>query len=96
MLLAVGGVAMMAMAGLALDAGFEAGRYRVAQNAADAAALQVANQIFSAEYRSGVRDDSVWSIPFWTSPFFYMPLVLFAVSCCGSASIIYGSLRGAQ
>jgi len=50
-LLAVGGVGMMAMAGLALDAGFEAGRYRVAQNAADAAALQDANQIFAAEIK---------------------------------------------
>ena len=50
-ILAVGGVAMLAMAGLALDAGFEVGRYRVAQNAADGAALEDANRIFSAEVR---------------------------------------------
>ena len=42
---------MLAMAGLALDAGFEVGRYRIAQNAADGAALEDANQIFSAEVR---------------------------------------------
>lgn len=42
LLVALGGVALLAITGLALDGGFEVGKYRQAQNGADAGALAAA------------------------------------------------------
>jgi hypothetical protein len=47
-MVALAGVALMGMTGLALDGGYEAGKYRAAQNAADAGALAAARAVYES------------------------------------------------
>jgi hypothetical protein len=46
-IVALAGLAVMAIAGLALDGGFEAGKYRQAQNATDAGSLAASRLVFA-------------------------------------------------
>ena len=46
-----------------------------------------AARICSASYREAVERDARTSVPFWRSPFFFAPIALILLSCCGAVVI---------